>query len=86
MCKFCRLKKERNTAVDEKTNGLKCLTAIDDGSQTFGLYLNRYVNVSENYYEASLDIDWSIMLNGRLCSVKTKQVDIRYCPFCGEEL
>ena len=84
MCKFCDL-----TILDEEAGELAAgprLARIKDGSQIFNLYLNRYIVEEADIHRSSLILDLQIELDGGLYTLKNKEVNIKYCPFCGKEL
>ena len=75
MCKHCKL-----IIVDSKSREMqtiKNVLRLKDGSQIFDLYLNRYIN---------LEINISVYMDGGDYVFKCKEIPIKYCPFCGEEL
>lgn len=84
MCKFCKLT-TLNEDVGEKGAGRR-LARIKDGRQIFDLYLNRYVVEDAGIHNSQLIIDLNIELDEGEYAVENKQVDIKYCPFCGKEL
>lgn len=85
MCKYCKLK-TLNKEIGEKTNNSISIARVRDGSQTFDVYLNRYIVEVDNIHRSSLVLDHGITYGNNLFSLNEKYVDIKYCPFCGEEL
>ena len=84
MCKFCDL-----TILNEEVGELAAdprLARIKDGSQIFDLYLNRYIVEEADIHRASLILDLEVKLGGGEYTLKNKEVNIKYCPFCGKEL
>lgn len=85
MCKYCKLK-TLNKEVGEKSNEVKLITRLVDGCQEFNVYLNRYIIEEDNINRAAMILDLDVRFDGNLFTLKEKQIDIKYCPFCGEEL
>lgn len=85
MCKYCKLK-TLNKSVGEKTNESKQILKLMDGSQSFNLYLNRYVVEADGIHRAELSLELCANTEAGQIFVKDKSVNIKYCPFCGEEL
>lgn len=81
MCKYCKMTQERG---NEKTNDLVSIVKIKDGSQLIDLSLNRYISDKSRSNELVLDL--SYIIDNAVYTVKTKEIKIKYCPFCGEEL
>lgn len=81
MCKYCKLTHDRGY---EKTNDPITIGQIKDGSQVFDLFMNRSVTDKKRSSELVLDLGCNI--NGDMYNIKTKEIKIKYCPFCGEEL
>lgn len=81
MCKYCKL---RETKIPgELTNDYRSIGSIRDGITYFSLIMNRYKCTS---HVNELVLEQSICINGTDYVVKTKEIPIKYCPFCGEEL
>ena len=57
-----------------------------DGSHISDVYLNRHIVESDDISEASISIDISVKLDDAEYLIKEKEIKIKYCPFCGEEL
>ena len=57
-----------------------------DGSHISEVYLNRHIVESDGISEASISIDISVKLDDAKYLIKEKEIKIKYCPFCGEEL
>ena len=57
-----------------------------DGSHISEVYLNRHIVESDDISEASISIDISVKLDDSKYLIKEKEIKIKYCPFCGEEL
>ena len=84
MCKHCKL-----TIVDSKSREkqtTKNVLRLKDGSQIFDLYLNRYIVETENIHRSNLEISMSVDICGGEYILRCKEIPIKYCPFCGEEL
>lgn len=69
----------------EKTGNNMILRNVD-GSHVSEVYLNRYIVESDDINKASISIDISVKLDDAEYFIKTKEIKIKYCPFCGEEL
>ena len=84
MCKYCKMK-TINESLGERTNDMRVIGVIKDGRQIFDAHLHRYkTNNSEgfNYLVLELDIDYG----GYTQDLVIKEIPIKFCPFCGEEL
>lgn len=86
MCKYCKFKNEEDW---EKENDFIIIDQIRDGRQQFALRLNRYE--CEGDKNTVLAMHYSIYHNGTEHyelgdNLETKEIQIKYCPFCGEEL
>lgn len=81
MCEYCKLE----NGVEGEFHGIESLLKMTDGSQVFEVFLNRYIyNKKRN---SSLVLDYAIQKpKGIANSIRTKEIKIKYCPFCGEEL
>ena len=84
MCKFCKTE-PFNKSVNEEIL-TKRIMGIKDGSQSFDLYFNRYIVKDEGIRTSSLELNLDVFIDNGMYNVKTKRIDIKYCPFCGEEL
>lgn len=85
MCKYCEF-----TYVDEdtgeKSNDVKTIKRIKEGHCYYtDLNINRYQD-GDGYYRNELIIDNMVKLGDGLHTVHEEHIDIKYCPFCGEEL
>ena len=84
MCKFCDL-----TILNEEVGEMAAdprLARIKDGSPLFDLYLSRYIVEEADIHRASLIMDLEVKLGDGEYTLKNKEVNIKYCPFCGKEL
>ena len=81
MCKYCKLKETK--IPGELTNDYRSIGSIKDGINIFSLIMNRYKCTSRIN---ELMLEQSVCINGAEYVVKTKAIQIKYCPFCGEEL
>ena len=84
MCKHCKVE-VFNEKYGEKTGNNIILRNVD-GSHVSEVYLNRHIVESDGISEASISIDISEKLDDAEYLIKTKEIKIKYCPFCGEEL
>ena len=85
MCKYCKLK-TLNKDVGERANNSISIARIKDGSQTFEVYLNRYILETDDIHRNILVLDHGFTYGTNWLSLNEKSVEIKYCPFCGEEL
>ena len=85
MCKFCKLK-TLNEEYGEKSNECKRIMHLVNGCQEFNVYLNRYIVEEDNVNRAAMILDLDVCFDDSLLTLKEKQINIKYCPFCGEEL
>lgn len=81
MCKYCRTE-ELNRG--EFYNGDSSILRIKDGSQLMEVNFNRYKTDTEKLIVLALD--HAVCIDGQIFPIKTKEIPIKYCPFCGEEL
>lgn len=81
MCNFCKMEIVNKR---ESSNKHRPIMGIKDGSQLFELSMNRYK--VDNRKSNSLVIDLCVMIGNDVYPVQTKEMYIKYCPFCGEEL
>ena len=84
MCKYCKMR-IINEDFGERVNDLRPIAMIKDGRQIFDVHL--YRNAADdgsktNLLVAELDIDFG----GYYQDLVIKEIPIKYCPFCGEEL
>ena len=84
MCRYCKLIETGVTG--EKTNDSVKIVMIQDGSQLFELRLWRYIDEENNDRENRLIIETAVDVQGSFYPLKSSHIDIKYCPFCGEEL
>ena len=84
MCKHCKLIIVGSKSREKQT--VKNVLRLKDGSQIFDLYLNRYIVETEDIHESNLEINISVDVDGGEYVLKHKEIPIKYCPFCGEEL
>ena len=87
MCKYCKI--SYSIGCREDTT-LRTIATIRDGSQRFMLDLFRDITKDENGIEddrvAQLLVSYDIKLGDHFESVKQVEINIKYCPFCGEKL
>ena len=85
MCKYCKMEL-LDENLGERCNNNKVIMEIKDGSQIIKTNLYRCVtdDGSENCNILILDLD--VQLPSGVYSVKSKEISIKYCPFCGEKL
>lgn len=81
MCNFCKMEVVNKR---ESSNKHRPIMGIKDGSQLFELSMNRYK--VDNHKSNNLVVDLCMMIGNDVYPIKTKEIDIKYCPFCGEEL
>lgn len=82
MCKYCKLEEEGNNEyVTSQT-----IKTIKDGSQIFEAYIFRDKHEPSNTDSSVLGISLSYEDDNGCYTLKTKEIKIKYCPFCGEEL
>ena len=84
MCKHCKLIIVGSKSREKQT--VKNVLRLKDGSQIFDLYLNRYIVETEDIHRSNLEINISVDMDGGEYVLKHKEIPIKYCPFCGEEL
>ena len=84
MCKHCKVE-VFSEKYGEKTGNNIILRNVD-GSHISDVYLNRHIVESDDISEASISIDISVKLDDAEYLIKEKEIKIKYCPFCGEEL
>ena len=84
MCKHCKVE-VFSEKYGEKIGNNIILRNVD-GSRVDEVYLNRHIVETEGYHDASISIDISVKLDDAKYLIKTKEIKIKYCPFCGEEL
>lgn len=84
MCKHCKLTIVNSKSKEMQT--IKNVLRLKDGSQIFDLYLNRYIVETEGIHRSNLEINISVNIDEGEYILKYKEIPIKYCPFCGEEL
>ena len=84
MCKHCKLTIVNSKSKEMQT--IKNVLRLRDGSQIFDLYLNRYIVETEGIHRSNLEINISVNIDNGEYVLKYKEIPIKYCPFCGEEL
>lgn len=84
MCKYCKLQNV-NEQLGEFTTDM-VISELKDGCQIFEVILNRYIVEKRDIHRSSLMLELSVDLGDSVYTVKTKNIKIKYCPFCGEEL
>ena len=84
MCKHCKVR-VFSEKYGEKIGNNMILRNVD-GSHISEVYLNRHIVESDDISEASISIDISVKLDDSKYLIKEKEIKIKYCPFCGEEL
>ena len=84
MCEHCKVR-VFSEKYGEKIGNNMILRNVD-GSQISEVYLNRHIVESDGISEASISIDISVKLDDAEYLIKEKEIKIKYCPFCGEEL
>ena len=84
MCKHCKLTIVNSKFKEMQT--IKNVLRLKDGSQIFDLYLNRYIVETEGIHRSNLEINISVNIDDGEYVLKYKEIPIKYCPFCGEEL
>lgn len=84
MCKYCKFT-HVNEDNGEMSNGGKRIARIRNGSYIVDLLINRY-RVGDDYRENRLILDNAVDLSDGLHTVGDRHIEIKYCPFCGEEL
>ena len=84
MCKYCKVE-VFSEKYGEKTGNNMILRNVD-GSRVDEVYLNRHIVETEGNHDTSISIDISVKLDDAEYLIKTKEIRIKYCPFCGEEL
>lgn len=85
MCEHCKVEVISETYGEKIGNNM--ILRNDDGSNISEVYLNRHIVESDDISEASISIDISLKLDDTTeYLIKEKEIKIKYCPFCGEEL
>lgn len=85
MCKYCKLT-EADNSIGEQTTEWGDLVTLKDGSLVASMYLFRDIIDPLNERTNELGIDLSFKVGESLYPIKCKNIKIKYCPFCGEEL
>ena len=85
MCKYCKMK-TLNADVGEMSNNDKTIVLVKDGCQTFAVSLYRYKGGHSDEQINLLIAEELLDYGEGLVGVAYKEVSIKYCPFCGEEL
>lgn len=84
MCRYCEM---IETGVPgEKTNDCVFIDTLGDGSQLFSLLFFRSADEENGYHTNELIIELGVDIDSSVRLVKDKHINIKYCPFCGEEL
>ena len=83
MCKYCEFT-HVNKKVDERSNENVIIERIKDGRQVTEVSLTRYQSDGNRINE--LIVDRLIETSTGLVTVEKTHIEIKYCPFCGEEL
>lgn len=86
MCKYCKF---TYSIGDRERSALKNLMTHRDGVDRFTLDLFRTVVTEDDNSEsreAVLAFVQDIKIGARYEEVTRKEITIKYCPFCGEEL
>lgn len=82
MCKFCKF---TNRYVTGEKDTYKSVLRINDGSQAFEVILFR--NEQPDGKRCSrLVLNLCVRVDNSEYVAKEKDIEIKYCPFCGEEL
>lgn len=84
MCKYCGLENV-NEQLGEFTTDI-VIDGIEDGCEMFEAIMNRYIVEKRGIHRSSLMLELSVKTGDNVYTVKTKNINIKYCPFCGEEL
>ena len=85
MCKYCKLKE---IGKNEYSNENPTIGKLKDGSQSYEIWLSRYISESDNVHRGELIMVHMFECLGSFYDeiVKQKSIEINYCPFCGEKL
>lgn len=84
MCEHCKVR-VFSEKYGEKIGNNMILRNVD-GSHISEVYLNRHIVETDDISESSISIDISVKLDDAEYLIKEKEIKIKYCPFCGEEL
>lgn len=85
MCKFCYVE-HINDYNNEKSNGTQVIDSLQDGHHIISVSIDRYQD-GNCYRTNRLILDYDVTdHDGSMYSIGQKLIDIKYCPFCGEEL
>lgn len=88
MCKYCKMTKDK--VCGEKIC-LKRLAKVTDGFYESEIVYWKYDGrgIEGGRKEHKLILNWCAKINGKNIPstvLKSKELNIKYCPFCGEEL
>lgn len=86
MCKYCKVRCDRQT--DEVLNDVKVITRVRNGWHSIELALNRYkIDKTAESGTNEFLLREVVYFKGRYRKIlKEVNIDIKYCPFCGEKL
>lgn len=84
MCEFCN---KHDLGTGELSNEFVRVEEIKDGSLRLGLSIFTYSIVDEECNKNLLVLQYKVdsSIDGP-CLIAEKDIPIKYCPFCGEEL
>lgn len=88
-CRFCKI---TYSIGDHEQCTCETIVTIRDGSRRLSLDLFRSIvegddeNEIEPSRESKLVLSNDVELGDHFESIQQFEIDIRYCPFCGEEL
>lgn len=86
MCKYCEMKPIGGVG-EEMENIYHPIIDASEGRFEFDLYFRRYESGLDGEGRANyLIMEWGINNDGEFTPVVQKDIDIKYCPFCGEKL
>lgn len=84
MCKYCSF---TFTNEEEKITRGDNIIKIKDGRNLLDVYLFRYHTNDGDSRLNQIALDRCVEVEtGELVDVESHVIDIKYCPFCGEEL
>lgn len=85
MCKYCDLVEIGNNEFSNNL-GDGTILSIKDGSRVTDVFLNRYIVGKNRTNKSALVMDSAVKVGEAYYTIKSKEVKIKYCPFCGEKL
>ena len=82
MCKYCKFEEERTGDL----YGDNLIGFIKEGHIGVYVSLERYAETKNSKFNNKIRLDEVVDLDSGSYSIKSKEIKIKYCPFCGEKL